>query len=298
MAKIDDFVATHKGLRWDKYGTKRPGDYAAGSGESFAGQCVSLIKTYLYYLFGPKMVADSYGNAIDYWRNRGTNGILKLCDAVQTPRNGDIGISAGGDPTLGHIFIYYNGMAFAQNVAGHGIAQLTPLNLQGYPIYGYLRPKEIVAQTVTTPVTATKPAPKPKPFVPVTKGKQGAVYRLYHAGDHLYTQNYEEANSLKKAGWEDEGIAWTAPAKGDPVYRLYNPKSGKHHFTLSGGEKATLVKAGWKDEGTAFLSSGNRVVSRMYCPVDGAHMLTASHAEHNWLIKIGWTCEGEDIRYE
>ena len=83
-----------------------------------------------------------------------------------------------------------------------------------------------------------------------------AVYRMYNvnSGEHFYTENSYERDSLKKIGWNYEGIGWQAPENGPAVYRLYNPnaKVGSHHFTMSSFERDSLIKAGWKNEGIAF----------------------------------------------
>lgn len=136
MSKFDDFYNYANGKVWDTYGNQQninnvQWDYPLG------GQCVSLIKTYLNYLgYGLK----AYGNAIDFWTNRNTNGILNVCDVVSSPQNGDIVVSAGGDPKYGHIFIYKDGQAFTQNCCNNPRATIYPLSYQGQ-IYGYLRPK-------------------------------------------------------------------------------------------------------------------------------------------------------------
>lgn len=147
MSAFDDFYTSHQGKAWDKHGQEAAGLQTV---EPFGGQCVSLIKTYLIYLYGQDMVADSYGNAIDYWVNRSTSGILALCTPVQEPQDGDIGVSSGADPTFGHIFIYRDGQAFAQNVSSDPRALLWPLRYQGQ-IYGYLRPKVLSEESAALP---------------------------------------------------------------------------------------------------------------------------------------------------
>ena len=46
--------------------------------------------------------------------------------------------------------------------------------------------------------------------------------RLYNpnSGEHFYTASPVEKVSLMDAGWNYEGIGWTAPADGNAVYRL------------------------------------------------------------------------------
>lgn len=84
----------------------------------------------------------------------------------------------------------------------------------------------------------------------VKASSKSPVYRLYNpnSGEHFYTTNFYEGNSLKNVGWLDEGIGWQAANSGAPVYRLYNPnvKGGDHYYTLSNYEAQSLVKAGWR----------------------------------------------------
>lgn len=144
-----------------------------------------------------------------------------------------------------------------------------------------------------------KPETKPKPDMPFfTEEPVGSVYRFYSDKEHFWTTSYKEAEKLFNAGWTYEGVAWNAPAKGDPVYRLYNPNSGKHHFTADAVEKDRLVELGWKDEGVAFYSAGSVPIYRMYNPNNGAHILTASRKEHDALTKAGWFCEGQPLASE
>ena len=138
MASFNDFYNYAHGKVWDTDGNATRYTTVQGYSGNLAGQCVSLIKTYLKW---GGCGLKAYGNAIDFWTNRNSNGILKYCDVVNgSPRNGDIGVSAGADPRYGHIFIYCNGQQFAQNVGGNPRAALYrfPSN-----VYGYLRPKFI-----------------------------------------------------------------------------------------------------------------------------------------------------------
>ncbi len=68
-----------------------------------------------------------------------------------------------------------------------------------------------------------------------------AMYRLYNpaSGEHLYTGDVNERQVLLSTGaWEDEGIAWYAPAVSEtPVYRLFNTTSGEHLYTADENEK-------------------------------------------------------------
>lgn len=141
MGKFEEFYPKAVNKIWDKYGKTWAIDYVAENECHYAGQCVSLIKSYLIYAFGDQ-VKDSYGHAIDYWKNRNTNGILDLCDPVSDMQDGDIVVTNGTNPQYGHIFIYRQGEAFTQNYDGNPHATIQPLAYQG-AIQGVLRPKTV-----------------------------------------------------------------------------------------------------------------------------------------------------------
>ena len=132
------------------------------------------------------------------------------------------------------------------------------------------------------------------------------VWRLYNRydGDHMWTLDKAEYDSLVKAGWTGEGKAWQAPHKESMnegfVYRLYNPWSGEHLFTMDYAEYDRLGKAGWRKEGTAFDSAyaGARApVWRLYNRwlTAGTHLYTTDKAEYDRLVKLGWV--GEGVRF-
>lgn len=136
------------------------------------------------------------------------------------------------------------------------------------------------------------------------------MYRLYNpnSGEHFYTVDTKERDSLVKVGWKYEGEAWFAPKKSDtPVYRLYSGTD--HHYTTSSAERDSLVKAGWKDEGIGWYSENFRAaegatnvhVYRLFNPNvvptaptnnSGSHHYTVDSAERDSLVKIGWKNEG------
>ena len=123
-----------------------------------------------------------------------------------------------------------------------------------------------------------------------------SVYRLYnpHTGEHFYTTQVGEKNADVKAGWQNEGIGWTAPSKGTAVYRVYNPNgTGDHYYTKDKNEATHLVKLGWRwDNGAkpVFYSGGSVKVDVAYNPnaKSGAHNYTTSSFEQNSLLKSGW----------
>lgn len=125
-----------------------------------------------------------------------------------------------------------------------------------------------------------------------------AVMRLYNpnSGEHFYTTSASEKDSLVRAGWRDEGVAWSAPAtSGVPVMRLYNPNAGDHFYTTSVSEKDHLASVGWRYEGVAFHSAEGQGVPilRVYNPNArcGSHHYTADAAEKAGLVGQGWRDE-------
>lgn len=125
------------------------------------------------------------------------------------------------------------------------------------------------------------------------------MYRLYNpnSGEHFYTKEVREKDSLISTGWMYEGVGWKAPASSNtPVYRLYNPNAGEHHYTTSSTERDSLVKAGWKDEGIGWYSDDNKSVPlyRQYNPNQFAcnHNYTTNANEMEQLIRAGWRDEG------
>ena len=124
------------------------------------------------------------------------------------------------------------------------------------------------------------------------------LYRLYNpnSGEHFYTLNAGERDGLVKAGWNNEGVGWYTPEKGDTVYRLYNPNAGDHHYTENKGEYDNLVKIGWTGEGESFKSDTAKTVPvyRAYNPnaKAGAHNFTPDKGEQDGLVSKGWDDEG------
>lgn len=131
-----------------------------------------------------------------------------------------------------------------------------------------------------------------------------AMYRMYNpnSGEHFYTANINERESLIRAGWTGEGVGWIAPQSSNkPVYRLYSGTD--HHYTMSANERDSLIAAGWSYEGVGWYSSERQLVPlyRQFNPNvqpsaptnnSGSHNYTTSWAENNSLVRIGWTAEG------
>ena len=128
-----------------------------------------------------------------------------------------------------------------------------------------------------------------------------AMYRLYNrwTGEHFYTADAGERDSLEAVGWAYEGEAWSAPAaSGTPVYRLYNGwvPGGDHHYTTDANEYAELEEAGWSQEGVGWYSDDARgeALYRLYNPyaATGTHHYTADAHERDELEGLGWKAEG------
>lgn len=127
------------------------------------------------------------------------------------------------------------------------------------------------------------------------------MYRLYNpnSGEHFFTANAAERDSLAAIGWGYEGTAWTAPTRtGVPVYRMYNKNVGDHHYTLNAAEAINLLNAGWSYEGIGWYSDpdGHVPVYRLYSPAAtgaGSHHYTMQPGEAQILSQNGWNFEGE-----
>ncbi|MCT0450002.1 hypothetical protein EFK69_12910, partial [Lactococcus lactis subsp. lactis] len=108
------------------------------------------------------------------------------------------------------------------------------------------------------------------------------VYRLYNknTGEHFYTESAYEKQSLKNAGWNDEGLGWNSATSGTPVYRVYNPNvgGGDHYYTMSKYEAQSLVNVGWRwdNNGKAAFYSGGSV--NLYV----AYNPNANSGSHNY----------------
>ena len=135
----------------------------------------------------------------------------------------------------------------------------------------------------------------------------GTVYRLYNpnSGEHFYTLSVFERDSVVKAGWTDEGVAYDASVKASdsdavPVYRVYNPNApadnSSHHYTCNAAEAQNLVSLGWRFEGVGFYvfpadRKNGMTVYREYNKNNGAHNYTTNKEEHDFLMEAGWSDE-------
>ena len=129
----------------------------------------------------------------------------------------------------------------------------------------------------------------------------GEVYRLYNtnSGFHHYTISGGERDGLVAAGWNYEGVAWTAPKSAqDAVYRMYNPNDGDHYYSMSFGEVSGLQEAGWVYEGVSWFSKpGGTPVFCVYNPNSGEHLFTANRGEVDSLVSVGWRDQGAAFNY-
>lgn len=125
------------------------------------------------------------------------------------------------------------------------------------------------------------------------------MYRLYNSwtGEHLFTIDKSEYDTLVSAGWKGEGrINSVATKEGESVYRLYNPWTHEHHYTSDKDELDSCVAAGWKNEGVQFYSVKNGAVAvySMYNPHETSfyHHYTSDLNEISQMEKDGWIKEG------
>ena len=126
------------------------------------------------------------------------------------------------------------------------------------------------------------------------------MYRLYNpmAGEHLYTANVSEKDSLVAGGWTNEGAAFYVPSTSNtPVWRVFNPATGEHHLTTSKDERDQLTRGGWTDEGVGFYADDakGKAMHRLFDPKANpvaSHHFTSSDEERQDLIAAGWIDEG------
>ena len=123
----------------------------------------------------------------------------------------------------------------------------------------------------------------------------GRIGRFYNpnSGEHFYTRNRSEGESLKRAGWNAEGECFGFVSGGTPIYRVYNPNIGDHFFTADRAEAENCIRAGWMDEGIAWYDdAATSTAFRLYNPNSGRHFFTENEAEAKNLVALGWNDEG------
>ncbi len=138
---------------------------------------------------------------------------------------------------------------------------------------------------------------KPSEADPVNASGQN-IFRMYNSrnGEHLYTTDTNEADTLLRNGWKWESTA-SVPRSGDPVYRLCNPYTGEHLYTTSFNEYKQLSSSGWTGEGEKFHTAGSsgKPFYRLYNPWGSgvtAHTYTTDTNELNTLTGRGWKSDG------
>ena len=148
-------------------------------------------------------------------------------------------------------------------------------------------------------------------------GTPATVIRLYNrwSGEHLFTIDVDEVQTLVGLGWTNEGARFTEYGESDnpddpfnegneymPVYRLYNRYNGDHLFTTSTAEAQGLMLLdanGWVSDGIAFWApkTSDVPVYRLWNPYmtanggAGSHLWTTSEAEKDELDELGWDYE-------
>lgn len=124
---------------------------------------------------------------------------------------------------------------------------------------------------------------------------QTLVYRFGNmpGNTHFWTTDLKERDSMIRAGYRYEGVAWKASRTKTtkPVYRLYSPTMKKHLFTADANEQRVLSRtSSWNAEGIAFYSAAtdtSRPVYRVYLNSNHAHLFTTSAHERNELARTG-----------
>ena len=131
------------------------------------------------------------------------------------------------------------------------------------------------------------------------------VYRLLSSsGDHFFTNNAKEVDSVTGTGQIYEGIGFSTPNNGTQgLYRFYNASRRAHFYTASEVEKNALVapSSGYAFEGNMgnVYSPGSAVpfstpVYRLFNAGSGMHHFTIDQRERDSLLSpsSGWASEG------
>lgn len=131
-----------------------------------------------------------------------------------------------------------------------------------------------------------------------------AIFRMYNplSGEHLFTGDANEVETIRHGEWVYEGKAWYSPSTPEnqtmPVYRLYNKYSGDHHYTMDTNEVNVLTSQdGWVSEGIFFYSNPNNAIPvyRLFNPkaTFATHLYTTDAHEADVLAsQNGWINEG------
>lgn len=142
-------------------------------------------------------------------------------------------------------------------------------------------------------------------------GPAGTIYRLFDPanGDHIYTVNLEERNSLLNAGWQLEtSPGMSAASGGVPIYRLINNANREHLFTANEHEKNTLANNGWSVENGGkpvfYGSKTGKPVYRLFNPnaasaINSHHYTLGQNEIKQLTTQKGWTIDnyGKPVFY-
>ena len=232
------------------------------------------------------------GNAENYWdytQDGFERGQTPIVGAIGCVRGGKAGDSSDGP---GHVFT-------VEDINSHGDILKGDSGWSGTKQNGrYFRTEWLRRVNGTYAFSGNKRFQgfiypwKPNKITVIKNG----VYRMYNknSGEHLFTANNGEANSLARAGWQYERLGWRAPKTGGEVYRVYNPNSGEHMYTMNKREKDELTRLGWQYEGIAFYSAPNNgmPIYRLYNENKHLHHFTAAIEERKALESLGWKYEG------
>lgn len=128
---------------------------------------------------------------------------------------------------------------------------------------------------------------------PASNSGQQLVYRFsgMPGNTHFWTKDLHERDSMIRAGYKYEGIAWnvTSSTTTRPIYRLYSPGIKRHLYTTDPNEATALARTGaWQQEGIAWYgNSSGSAVYRLYAPSTKSHLYTRDVNERNFWINSG-----------
>jgi len=130
------------------------------------------------------------------------------------------------------------------------------------------------------------------------------IYRFSSmpGNSHFWTKDVFERDSMIKAGYRYEGVAWISSTltTSIPVYRLYSVTMQKHLYTTDKNEKNVLdATSSWSYEGIAYYANpdtSSKPVYRLYSSITTNHLLTDSSHEKEVLVSNG-TFRDEGIAF-
>lgn len=215
---------------------------------------------------------------------------------IVTPTNTVTGLAYGTTNANGHKFGYSQTFCSQRNLYAAGAMNIGQFQNLFDTYY-----KKVRGQSYQP--TGSNKKPSNLSSSALNSGKYVQMLRLYNpnSGEHFYTADPSEHDSLVALGWNDEGIGWIAPKEsGTPVYRIYNPNAGDHHYTTNVDEKNALVSLGWRDEGIGWYSAEKEgfAVFRQYNPnaKAGSHNYTPDVDEAIALVTV-YHWQEEDVAW-